>query len=184
MLLVLIIVALPKFPWTSFKGAISNEIGAKFATGWGHALTARFDFEDGVQGWQVRPQMMIGRAFSSDAHFWEGKRSLAIAFDRPYVRKSQIYVPNPPVAAGQTVSAYVRCPADSGITSIALFVEDGNDDWTNDWEPKSKLIPGTWNRLSVRIPSDAVLPFHRLGLEFQAESQWKGMCYLDAVEWR
>jgi len=143
-----------------------------------------YDFEDGEQGWVARPNRMISRVFSSDAHAYEGKRSLAIVFDSAYSRKSQVYIEYPPLKAGRVVTARILCPADNQLSTIAWFVEDREFTWSNDWQPVSRLIPGGWNRFSVRIPADAPTPLARLGIEFTADSVWKGTCYLDAVEWQ
>jgi len=143
-----------------------------------------YDFEDGEQGWVARPNRMISRVFSSDVHAYEGKRSLAIVFDSPYSRKSQVYIEYPPLKAGRVVTARILCPADNQLSTIAWFVEDREFTWSNDWQPVSRLIPGGWNRFSVRIPADAPTPLARLGIEFTADSVWKGTCYLDAVEWQ
>jgi len=143
-----------------------------------------YDFEDGEQGWVARPNRMISRVFSSDVHAYEGKRSLAIVFDNPYSRKSQVYIEYPPLKAGRVVTARILCPAENQFSAIAWFVEDREFTWSNDWQPVSRLIPGGWNRFSVRIPADAPTPLARLGIEFTADSAWKGTCYLDAVEWQ
>lgn len=150
---------------------------------WPDPRLTQYDFEEGEQGWIVRPHMMIRNVFSSTAHAWQGKRSLAILFDAPYSHKSQIYVLNPPVAGGQTITAHVWCPANTQLKSVALFVEDRERTWSNDWHAFSALIPGAWNKLVLRIPSDAATPMFRLGLEFTADSMWYGTCYLDTVDW-
>lgn len=144
---------------------------------------SQYDFEDGEQGWVVHPKMMISKIFSSDAHHWQGNRSLAVVFDGVYTRKSQIYVVNPPVAAGRAVTAHVWCPAKNQLEAVALFVEDRDKTWSNDWQAFSRLIPGSWNKLVVRIPSDAVMPLSRLGFEFTAAAPWKGTCYVDMIDW-
>ena len=95
---------------------------------------ALYDFENGDQGWVIRPNMMISRAFSSDAHAYEGKRSLAIAFDNPYSRKSQVYIENPPIKAARTVTAHILCPSENQLEAIAWFVEDREYTWSNDWQ--------------------------------------------------
>lgn len=146
-------------------------------------LLSKYDFEDGEQGWTVRPRTMISRVNSSDMHFFEGQRSLAIVFDGPYTRKSQVYVFRPPVEAGRTVSAYLLCPPKTHLSHIALFVEDREFTWSVDWRPITRLIPGGWTKLSVRVPSDAPVPLARLGLEFTADAPWKGTCFLDSVDW-
>ena len=143
-----------------------------------------YDFENGEQGWIARPSTMISRVFSTDAHAYEGKRSLAIVFDNPYARKSQVYVENPPIKAGRTITARILCPAETQLEAIAWFVEDREFTWSNDWQAVSRLIPGGWNKFSVRIPADAPIPLARLGIEFTASAAWKGTCYLDAVEWQ
>lgn len=143
----------------------------------------KYDFEDGEQGWTARPKTMISRVYSSDVHFFEGQHSLAIVFDGPYTRKSQVYVFRPPVEAGRRVSAYVLCPSKTHLSHIALFVMDREFTWSNDYRPITYLIPGGWTQLSVRIPSDAAMPLTRLGLEFTADAPWKGVCFLDSVDW-
>jgi len=144
---------------------------------------SKYDFEDGEQGWTARPRTIISRVYSSDVHFFEGQRSLAIVFDGPYTRKSQVYTFRPTVEAGRTVSAYVLCPAKTHLNHIALFVEDRVFTWSNDYRPITYLIPGGWTQLSVRVPSDAQMPLARVGLEFTADAPWKGTCFLDSVEW-
>lgn len=144
---------------------------------------SKYDFEDGEQGWTARPKTMISRVYSSDVHFFEGQRSLAIVFDGPYTRKSQVYVFRPPVEAGRTVSAYVLCPAKTHLSHIALFAQDRKFAWSNDYRPFSYLLPGGWTQLSVRVPSDAQIPLSRIGLEFTADAPWKGTCFLDSVDW-
>jgi hypothetical protein len=145
---------------------------------------SKYDFEDGTQGWTTRPGTMISRVYSSDEHFFEGHRSLAIVFDGPYTRTSQVYVFSPPVEAGRTVSAYLRCPPKTRLSHIAFFVEDREFTWSNDYRPITYLIPGGWTPFSVRVPSDAPMPLARLGLEFTADAPWKGTCFLDSVDWR
>lgn len=144
---------------------------------------SKYDFEDGEQGWTARPKTMISRVYSSNVHFFEGQRSLAISFDGPYTRKSQVYVFNPPVEAGRTVSAYLLCPAKTHLNHIALFVEDRVFTWSNDYQPITYLIPDGWTQLSVRVPSDAKMPLARLGFEFTADAPWNGTCFLDSVGW-
>lgn len=144
---------------------------------------SKYDFEDGEQGWTPKPKTMISRVYSSDAHFYDGQRSLAIDFDGPYSRKSQVYVFRPPMAAGRTVTAYVLCPANTHLSDIALFVEDRKFIWTNNFQPITYLIPGGWTPLSVRVPADAKMPLARLGLEFTADARWRGTCFLDSVGW-
>ena len=144
---------------------------------------SKYDFEDGVQGWTTRPGTMISRVYSSDEHFFEGHRSLAIVFDGPYTRKPQTFVFSPPVEAGRTVSAYVLCPAKTDLTHIALFIEDRKYTWSNNFQPITYLIPGGWTQISVKVPADAPMPLARLGLEFSADAPWKGTCFLDSVTW-
>ena len=144
---------------------------------------SKYDFEDGEQGWTTRPGTMISRVYSSDVHFFEGQRSLAIVFDGPYTRKSQAFVFRPPVEGGRTVSAYLLCPAKTQLNHIALFVEDRKFTWSNNYQPITYLIPGGWTQISVRVPSDAPMPLARLGLEFTADAPWKGTCFLDSVTW-
>jgi hypothetical protein len=152
----------------------------------GEPLPSQYDFEDGEQGWTVRPNMMIRSVAVSDSRHWEGNRSLAIVFDGSYSRKSQIYVVNPPISAGVVVTARVWCPAENQLQAVALFVEDHDRAWNNDWRrmtTTSQWVPGSWNKLVVQIPSDAALPLSRMGLEFTASSRWAGICYLDDVQW-
>lgn len=146
-----------------------------------HPAHSKYEFENGEEGWVVRPRMMITRAYSSDEHAYRGKRSLAIVFGGPFTRKSQVYIGNPPIVAGQEVTAHIRCPEQNGLEAIAFFAEDRNDAWNNDWS-RVRLARGSWNDFSVHIPADSA-PLKRLGVEFTSASPWSGTCYLDSVEW-
>lgn len=146
-----------------------------------HPAHSKYEFESDDDGWVVRPGGMITRAARSDEHPYAGNYSLAIVFGGPFTRKSQVYVANPPIAADKEVTAHVRCPEQNRLEAIALFAEDQNNAWNNDWS-KVRLARGSWNGYLLRIPSDSA-PLTRLGIEFTSAAAWSGTCYLDSVEW-
>ncbi len=44
------------------------------------------------------------------------------------------------------------------------------------------LTPGTWNTISVVVPSNAVTPLSSAGVVFATSGAWTGACYLDSVD--
>ena len=142
-----------------------------------------YDFEDGVEGWISASSGMITQLVSSGEHSYKGHRSLAISFAGPFKPKTQVYTLGPKIPAGYFVMAHIWCPRENNLTSIALFVEEGNGSWDNDWEPKSNIDFGSWTGFRVLVPTDAVTPVRRVGVEFTSHAEWKGTCYVDSVEW-
>jgi DNA-binding winged helix-turn-helix (wHTH) protein len=142
-----------------------------------------YDFEDGSDGWISASGGMITQLTSSDAHSYKGRRSLGITFAGPFKPKTQVYVVEPAIPPGDFVLAEIWCPRENNLTSIAVFVEEGNGSWDNDWEPKAQIDFGSWTKFRLLLPTDAVTPLRRVGVEFTSHAAWRGTCYLDSVEW-
>ena len=88
--------------------------------------------------------------------------------------------------AGRTVSFRVWIPSGSHITAFQPFVQQaaaGGWQWTGTWVAASSLKAGTWNTVTLQMPTGAVSPLYELGLEFFTDAAWTGTFYVDAVSW-
>jgi hypothetical protein len=159
--------------------------GTITVTGSGGGDTAQYNFESGTQGWASTGGMITGVSQSSAQKF-AGSSSLAVSFHGAAGDKQEAYVSSPSTPAGKTVTYHIWIPAGSKITAVQPFVQQGSGGgwtWTGNWQPIGNLKTGAWNTLTVTVPSNAVTPLFRLGVEFTTNAAWTGTCYVDSISW-
>lgn len=147
--------------------------------------TAPYNFELGTQGWASTTVSITGVS-SSTARVWAGSRSLAVTLGGTAAGKSTVFVSNPPVTAGKTVSFRVWVPASSRISGVQPYVLQGaagNWQWTGSWTGSTALKTNDWNTVTVQVPANAVTPLSQLGIEFFTDAAWSGTVYVDSVSW-
>ncbi len=97
-----------------------------------------------------------------------------------------VSVDAPSTPAGRTVTFRVWFPSGSGLSSIQPFVQQGSAGswaWTGTWRATSSLTVNAWNTITVTVPSNAVTPLLKLGVEFATSTAWSGTAYVDSIAW-
>jgi len=147
-----------------------------------------FSFEDGTtDGWRGHGAQITGVQNSSAVAF-DGKQSLQVtlqsvgADDFPYVSVGRSGLTNYP-QAGQTITAYVYLPANSGSLTAKLFIMDNQFHWLSG--NMNRLSPGKWNRLTYAVPSNVSGQLLQLGIQFSTlgNTAISTDVYVDAVGW-
>jgi hypothetical protein len=149
------------------------------------APTARYEFESSTQGWASWGSLVRGVA-SSSARASSGSRSLEVRVSGTAQGTAKVFVASPSVPAGRQISFRVWFPVGSRITAFQPFVQQadgGGWQWNGSWAPATSLQAGAWNTLTVQVPSNAVSPFHQIGIEFFTNAAWTGTFYVDSVSW-
>ncbi len=146
--------------------------------------TMMFDFETGVTGWAVTPG--VHSVSSSTVEASTGTHSMAVNFiaSGTFQAKGTVWAAPPAaVKAGSTVtfSIWVSSAALTNLTGIEPFFMDKNWTWTSTIVNLSKLTPNAWNKVSVVVPANAVIPFTEIGIEFDSSKLWAGTIYVDSV---
>ncbi len=148
--------------------------------------SAQYNFESGAQGWVSSGGILTGVA-GSTVKAYAGSHSLAVSINSPSAGGAQTaYVGSPATPAGATVTFHIWIPSGSTLTSIQPFVQQGaggNWTWTGNWQPIASLAAGAWNTLTVTVPATAATPLSQLGVQFQTNGVWTGVCYVDSVGW-
>jgi hypothetical protein len=88
--------------------------------------------------------------------------------------------------AGQTVTYRVWIPANSAISAVQAFVQQGAAGgwaWTGQTKTVAQMTPGAWNTFTVTVPANAAIPLYSIGVEFSVSSSWTGTVYVDGVTW-
>src|SRR5262249_8425253 len=130
---------------------------------------ARYNFESSAQGWN---------GAVSGVRAYAGAQSLAVSLT---ATRQQVYVLNPPIAAGKPVTFHLWVPSDANPASVEPYVlQSGTWTWTGAWMSGSALTKGAWNTLSVTVPANAGA-LYQLGVELSTSSGWAGTVYLDSV---
>ncbi|WP_163867050.1 carbohydrate binding domain-containing protein [Myxococcus eversor] len=146
--------------------------------------TRGYGFETGTEGWSSSGAP-IKAATSSTARAQAGTRSLAVPFSGT-AGTGVVSVRTAPVPRGATVTFRVWIPSGSGITALQPFAlegETGGWRYTGTWTAISSLQPGTWNTVTVPLPSNSTTPLYQLGVEFTTNSGWTGTVHLDGIGW-
>ena len=92
----------------------------------------------------------------------------------------------PTAPAGANVVFHVYLRAGTAVSSIQPYVLQGAAGgwrWTGAWRSASSLTAGSWNTISVQVPSNAATPLAELGVEVSTSATWTGALYVDAVTW-
>ena len=147
--------------------------------------TTPYNFEAGAQGWTFSGPNVTAVA-SSNTRAWAGSRSLAVSLGGTGSGLSRVFVSNPSVSGGRTVSFHFWLPAGTRLTGVQPFVQQGAAGgwlWTGAWVGIASLTPNAWNTVSVTVPSSAVAPLSQLGLELISSAAAPGTVYVDAVGW-
>lgn len=146
--------------------------------------SVRYDFETGAQGFQASGAP-ISTLTSSTTRAATGTHSLAIQFNGS-AGSATAFVPSPAVPAGARVTLKLWLPAGSAISSVQPFALQGASGgwaWSGNWISTSSLSTNAWNTLTLDVPSSAVTPLYRLGIEFTTSPKYSGTVYVDAVSW-
>jgi hypothetical protein len=123
---------------------------------------------------------------SSTARAWAGRGSLAVTLGGTAAGNSSVFVNNPTVTAGKTVSFRLWVPGGSRITGVQPYVQQGEAakwQWTGSWTAGTALKANDWNTVTVQVPANAVKPLSQLGIEFFTDAAWSGTVYVDSVSW-
>jgi hypothetical protein len=143
-----------------------------------------YGFESGTEGW-VASGAQIRAVSTSPTRAYAGTRSLAVSFSGTSGTGLAV-VSNVSVPRGATVTFRVWIPSGSRITSIQPFGLEGEASgwrYTGRWTAISNLKTGTWNTVTVTLPSTSTTPLHQLGVEFTTSGTWTGTVFLDGISW-
>ena len=147
-------------------------------------LTYQYDFEAGTQGW-ASSGAPISSVTQSGSEYVSGSKSLAVNLSGA-AGNASAYVSSPAAPAGATVTFHVWIPANSQVTAIQPYVQQGEAggwNWTDNYLDISSLQTNAWNTLTLQVPANAVTPLYQLGVQFFTGATWTGTCYIDAVGW-
>lgn len=153
---------------------------------------APYTFETGEQGWTYSAEpasgLTIAGVRSTGDKVFRGQHSLAIQITAQGVGKQHVFIKSPPVPPGARITFNVWIPVDCGLKFLQPFaVEDERSNppyrWTGEQREVANLRAGEWNAIQVTVPANAVLPLHKVGIEFEADKPWTGVCYVDEVGW-
>jgi hypothetical protein len=147
--------------------------------------SAQYNFESSTQGWASTGGMITGVSSSTAAAF-AGTHSLAVTFNGSGADTQNVYIASPATPAGKTITYHLWFPIGSKITAVQPYVQQGasgNWTWTGNYQSTSNLTAGSWNTLTVTVPSNAVTPLYQLGVQFFTSGAWSGTCYIDSISW-
>ncbi|NTX56559.1 hypothetical protein [Myxococcus sp. CA039A] len=150
----------------------------------GGSAARGYGFESSTEGWSSSGAPLKA-ATSSTARAQAGTRSLAVPFSGTS-GTGVVSVLTAPVPRGATVTFRVWIPSGSGITAIQPFAlegEPGGWRYTGRWTAMGSLQTGTWNTVTVALPTNSTTPLYQLGVEFTTNSGWTGTVHLDAITW-
>ncbi|HYP91138.1 MAG TPA: PA14 domain-containing protein, partial [Polyangiaceae bacterium] len=146
--------------------------------------TAAYNFESGTQGWAASGTGVANVARSVDRAF-AGSGSLKVTLGSAsadgYAKLS-----NPSVPAGATVTFHVWIPTGSSLSAVQPYVLQGAAGgwaWTGSWRTASSLQSGSWNTITVAVPSNAAA-LAELGVMFTTSGSGAGAAaYVDSVSY-
>ena len=155
--------------------ANGNVVAGKTADGG----TVRYDFENGsnTQGWTSNNGALALMA-TSEVGAETGTMALKSSYNSGSTTARISSPSGLSIPAGTQVSFYVYLQTSSNLTSVNPFVVT-NSGSTKTTVPVSNLLQGSWNLVTVTVPSG--LSGSQVGVEFQA-SNWF-YAYLDSVTW-
>jgi len=139
----------------------------------------KFHFETGTQHWSTSGAQIAGIATSTAQHF-AGKQSLAVDFDGS-AGDSSLQFSDLVVPAGATVTFHVWVPAGNQFTKIEPYLQDYNWAWVSG--SSGTLVADAWNTLTITVPSGAITPLKRFGLQISTGAAWTGTIYIDSINW-
>lgn len=150
---------------------------------------AQFNFESSLNGWKGSNAVSL-----SGLHAYAGTKSLQLpltsavggetAASFELASATGITAPK----AGQRVRFRVWIPEGTNVNGMYAFVqENGNTNWrftSGLWFDRAQLVPGTWNTVSVTLPTDAA-PLYSMGIKFipEANKALTGTAFIDSVSW-
>lgn len=152
--------------------------------GSGTPTQVRYDFESGVQSFQSSGAP-ISALSSSTTRATSGTHSLAVQFNGA-AGTATAFISSPSAPAGAKVTFKLWLPAGSAISSVQPFALQGASAgwaWTGNWTPASSLTSSAWNTLTLNVPSNALTPLYRLGIEFTTSATYTGTVYIDGISW-
>ena len=136
-------------------------------------------FEDSThQGWKHSGPAANGLV-NTTTQAYEGTHGLRLDLSNAKsLNPGRAHVAAPTdLAPGDVIEAWVLAPS-TGPKAV-LFVQDKNWKW---YETAFTRLPaGTWTNLQLTVPSSAIAPLKRLGVQFTASAAWNGSVYIDAV---
>jgi hypothetical protein len=152
------------------------EINVEASTG----QSLKYNFEANTQGFRTDS----GSGLSvSTARAFSGSRSLAVSMNGSAASSGLVYIPNPALPAGKTVTFHIWIPTTAGLNSIQPYVMDKNWSWTGAWKAGSSLTAGAWNTVTVAVPVGVVAPLQQLGLEISTSRGYGQPIFVDAISW-
>jgi hypothetical protein len=141
---------------------------------------AQFNFETDPQRWADGGGVISGVATSTAQHY-AGNQSLAVNINSTSSGSSSVSIGNVSVLPGQTITFHIWIPSGYKISNLQPYLQDNNWGWASSWY--GSFTPNTWNALSLTVPTNAVSPFHNLGIQFNTGAGWTNTCYIDSVSW-
>jgi hypothetical protein len=191
-----------QYTWTvPAPGTYSVKIGVSNASWYGYhwnsaasiqgaepapsADSAIYSFESSAQSWTSTGTIIKGVSASS-TRAWAGKQSLAVSMAGTASANGVVHVLSPGAPVGSTITFRLWLPPGHRISGVQPFVQEdgaGGWRWTDKWYASSALVAGAWNTLTVQVPTDAVVPLHRLGLKLYTDATWTDTLAVDSVSW-
>lgn len=145
------------------------------------ADSAQYHFESSSQSWLGTGSAIASVARSTDRAF-AGVGSLKVAFGST-AGDGYAKVLNPAVPAGRLVTFRIWVPSGSTLSAVQPYVLQGAAGgwaWTGNWRAASSLQAGSWNALSVQVPSSAAA-LAELGVIFTLSGASGSAAYIDSV---
>jgi len=168
----------------SRAGAILNAGGVPIATGGStppppSGDSARYNFESSTQGF-TNAGSATALASSADRAF-AGSNSLKVSLSGS--GKGSAVLASPPIPAGALITFHVWLPTGTAISSVQPYVLQGASGgwaWTGNWQAASSLKAGSWNTLTLTVPSNAAA-LAQLGVEFGLNGTATTTAYVDSI---
>lgn len=150
----------------------------------GVVATAFYEFETDAQGWRS-PGKVITAVAVSTLRSAAGSKSLSVKLGTA-AGTQQVFIDNPPVPQGKTITYKVFLPTGTRVTSVQVYAQEGistNWRWNGTWRQRSALTTNAWNTLTVPLPANSSA-LQSLGVEFTVKKGVAGeLLYVDSVGW-
>jgi hypothetical protein len=112
-----------------------------------------------------------------------GNQSLAVNFNGA-AATTQVIANNPRFPPGALITFHVWIPIGAPIADVQPFVQQGPDAgfvFTGTNTPIASLTLGSWNTITVTVPTNAQIPLRQIGVEFTTNATWMGTVYVDSI---
>lgn len=148
---------------------------------------SKFNFESSSSNWQSTQPLAL-----SSLHAYAGTKSLQIPLNNSsgQVSASVNFESSgtAPPGAGSKITIKVWIPEGTNLSGLYAFAqENSSKNWrftTGSWLDKTSINTGTWNTISVALPTDAT-DLYSLGLTLtpQDGKNLTGSIYIDSINW-